>query len=258
MKPVRALFACSMLSTLYFVACGSDDGKNIVRNTDGGAGGEAGEPALPSAGAAGEPPVSSGGAPEAGAGGVGGEGGLATVGGEAGAGGQPPVCSGFVTPAEAGAGGEGAVVPLHFRCEDLQDAGAYYDIATRKIVVPTLPGMEGAVSGSFPLFYSYTVDTTYTTECVPGTVSRVGDELELSAPLFAGNQNAIDNLDELRISQLTLEDECGNTVKMDNSWTNPQDDLCWYIAVRPSDDLNTWAIDCYEGGGDVCGAECPK
>jgi len=245
-----------MLSALYFAACGSDDGKNVVRNTDGGAGGEAGEPTTPSAGAAGEPPVTNGGAPaEAGAGGVGGEGAVAPVGGEAGAGGQAPVCAGFVTPAEGGAGGEGAVVPLHFRCEDLKAAGAYYDVTTHKIVLPALPGMEGTVTGSFPLFYNYQVDAeTSVTECVSGTVSLAGDDLELSSPVLS----EVD-LNHLEIAQLTLEDECGNTASMDASWiSSPAADLCWYLYVERSDDVNTWVVDCYEGGsGQLCAPSCP-
>lgn len=247
-----------MLSALYFAACGSDDGKDVVRNTDGGAGGEAGVPTTPLAGAAGEPPVSNGGVPaEAGAGGVGGEGAVSPVGGEAGAGGQPPVCSGFVTPAEGGAGGEGAVVPLHFRCQDLKAAGAYYDVATHKLVVPALPGMEGTVSGSYPLIYGYNTNDGPATGCVSGTVSLVEDNLELSAPVVGDTPAVTDNLDYLELSQLTLQDECGNTVMMDSSWTTPEPGLCWYVHIDQNSETDTWAIDCYEGGGTICDAACP-
>jgi hypothetical protein len=244
-----------MLSALSFAACGSDDGKNIVRNTDGGAGGEAGEPAtVPSAGAAGDPPVSNGGAP---AGGAGGEAPVGEVGGEAGAGGQPPVCTGFVTPAEGGAGGEGAVVPLRFRCEDLKAAGTYYDLATHKIVIPVLPGMEGTVTGRATLVYDYNDVETNVTECAEGQIDAVGNELELSTAAF-DDPDVNGNLNYIDFSHLTLEDECGNTAQLDNSWTTPQDDLCWYVEVRRSDALDAWAIECYEGGGGkFCDPTCP-
>lgn len=259
MKPAYALFACSVLGAAYFTACGSSDGKKVVDQGDAGAGGQGGDASSPAAGEGGAggvpsapPPGGMGGETAvAGQGGEAGSGGEAGNAGEAGAGGQAPECFEQVDANAAAAGGDGGaggasfVPALHFSCRDLT---GYYDVASRKIVIDSLPGMELMVSGQFGARYDYTVDTVGFSACVDGTVAHTGESLELSADYVAAPTY-------VRFPTLELEDACGTKVQMDPG--TELDGFCWGIRAFPSDDPNTWAIDCYEGYGSDCSLSCP-
>jgi len=254
MKPAQALVACSILGVVYVTACGSSEDKKALPEGDAGAsgqdaGGQGGAPPIPAAGEGGlgGVPAQPGGA--AGEPAQGGQGG-APAGGQGGAGGQPPECFELVDENAAGAsaggaGGESFVPALRFSCHDLT---GYYDVASRKLVIQSLPGMELTVGGEFGANYGYLVDTAQASACTNGTVTHSGTTLELSVD-WEGDPTY------LRIPTFSVVDACGTTVQMDTG--SQFEGFCWGIDAAPSDNAEMWAIDCYEGYGADCAPLCP-